>query len=369
MIRVYFLGLRGFPDVSGGVETHVENLVLQLRQTGLQLICFGRRRFSRPPHPSGLYKWIWIWAPARKGAEAFVHTFLCVLVLAFRKRGVAHVHGIGPGAFAPALRLLGYKVVVTHHGYDYARSKWGPFASVCLRLGEHLALKFSNDIIAVSKSVATELAVKFNRPIHYIPNGAPKTSAAGTNSTTQGPFFSKPYFLVASRLVPEKQIEDVITAFLMLRRTDVLLIIAGEADVFEKNYENFLREQSMPTPNIQFLGHVSHEVLWRYMSGCLAFINASSHEGLPIAVLEAAVHGAKLVLSNIPAHAEFALPADAYFGVGDINGLATLMKNVLGSDWATESWRMSVGKVSEYSWERIAEQTLRIYFPRENLAI
>lgn len=367
MKQVYFIGLRGFPDISGGIESHVENLVLQLQSTDLNLTCFGRHRFFRATSPTGTHRWIWLWAPTRNGLEAFLHTLLCVIYLAFCKRGVAHVHGIGPGACSPALRLLGYRVVVTHHGYDYARSKWGPFASTCLRIGEFLALHFANDIIAVSKTVAVELAHKYQRTVHYIPNGAPQSR--GTGFLTSDHVFAcrEAYFLVASRLVPEKRIEDAITAFLSLSRTDVGLVIAGSVDVTRLNYEKFLREKAKAAPNIFFLGHVSHEILWSYMRGCLAFVSASSHEGLPIAVLEAGSQGAKLVLSKIPAHAEFELSADSYFEVGDIQELSTQMRSILMSDEATKNWRMSSQKISEYSWESIAKQTLRIYLKEQNI--
>lgn len=36
-----------------------------------------------------------------------------------------HIHAIGPALLVPYAKLLGMKVVFTHHGPDYDRDKWG----------------------------------------------------------------------------------------------------------------------------------------------------------------------------------------------------------------------------------------------------
>ena len=45
-----------------------------------------------------------------------------------------HIHAIGPALLTPMARLLGMKVVFTHHGPDYDRNKWGTAAKTILKL-------------------------------------------------------------------------------------------------------------------------------------------------------------------------------------------------------------------------------------------
>ena len=52
------------------------------------------------------------------------------------KANIVHIHAIGPALMTPLVRLLGMKAVITHHGPDYDRDKWGKFAKWILRMGE-----------------------------------------------------------------------------------------------------------------------------------------------------------------------------------------------------------------------------------------
>jgi glycosyltransferase involved in cell wall biosynthesis len=361
MRRVYFIGLRGFPGVQGGIETHVENLVLELSKHDAAIWCFGRSRFRRQQSFESKVNWIWLWAPRQQGLETFFHSLLCVIFLAFMRRGVAHLHGIGPGAFSPFLRMLGYRVIVTHHGYDYARAKWGKIASAVLKIGEFLSVHYAHAVISVSKHVAEELSSRFLRKIYYVPNGMPQIEITNQDNASQSYDEVRPFFLMASRFVPEKRIHDAIQAFSKLKSNCVALLIAGSADVPGTGYDAWLRRSVPSGFDVVFLGSVSHDVLWILMRKCLAFINASSHEGLPIAVLEACAQRAQLILSDIPAHREFSLPDSAYYAIGDTDALAHRMKSVLEADVETTFWRIDDEKMEEYSWNKVIKSVMSIY--------
>lgn len=47
----------------------------------------------------------------------------------------------------------------------------------------------------------------------------------------------------------------------------------------------------------------------------------SSHEGLPIALLEAMSYKLPVIVSNIPANMEVGLPYPCYFKIGDVGQL------------------------------------------------
>lgn len=64
-----------------------------------------------------------------------------------------HVHAIGPGLVIPLLRVMGKKVVFTHHGPDYDRQKWGFVAKKILLLGERWAVRYANEVIVISEVI------------------------------------------------------------------------------------------------------------------------------------------------------------------------------------------------------------------------
>jgi len=112
-VRVTMLGLRGFPNVQGGVERHVENLARELAGLGCNV-----EAILRSPYVSKNADRNWqgiklsrVWSPRIKGLEPFVHTFLGVLRAAWTRPDILHIHGIGPAFFTPLGRMLGTRVV------------------------------------------------------------------------------------------------------------------------------------------------------------------------------------------------------------------------------------------------------------------
>ena len=106
------------------------------------------------------------------GLEAIVHTGFAVFYAAFRRPDIVHIHAIGRSLLAPFARLLGLRVVVTHHGFDYDRAKWETIREV--RFEGRRALRhgrFSNARIAVSTSIAETVEGRFRRKVVPIPNG------------------------------------------------------------------------------------------------------------------------------------------------------------------------------------------------------
>ena len=53
-----------------------------------------------------------------------------------------------------------------------------------------------------------------------------------------------------------------------------------------------------------------------------AFVLPSSHEGLPIALMEALSYGIPTIASDIPANLEIDLDRRCYFRMGDVEALA-----------------------------------------------
>jgi hypothetical protein len=132
--RVMWTGLRGFPGVQGGVETHAQEVCPRLQAMGVDVTVLARRCYQ-PPEVGPSWRGVrfnGLWAPRRKQLEAIVHTFLSVLYAGFVERpDVLHIQAIGPALWTPLARLLGLRVVVTHHGPDYDRQKWGRLAASC----------------------------------------------------------------------------------------------------------------------------------------------------------------------------------------------------------------------------------------------
>lgn len=363
-IRIIALGLRGIPNVAGGIETHASELYPRLQALGSEVIVLGRNPYrpkGAPTHWRGLTV-RWISSPKLEGVEALVHTFLGVLYAAVRRPDVLHIHAVGPWLFAPLAKLFGLKVVVTHHGQDYLREKWHAPARALLRLGERLGMAFADDVIVISRSIVDVAHHKYHRVAHLIPNGvADLKPVESTSLLEKYSLTRRRYVIQVSRLVPEKRQLDLITAFKAAQLPGWKLLLVGGAQGSQR-YADLVREHCGSDSSIINTGFLSGPEVQELLSHAGIFALPSSHEGLPISLLEAMRLGTPIVASDIPANRETGLEDSCYFPVGDTFELAQRLRSLASATPAERALIAERLRVScmRYDWDEIAESTFAV---------
>jgi len=164
-MKIIVLGTRGIPDILGGVETHCQELYPRISKLGHNVTIITRTPYVKDKSLKS-YNGVTlkhIFAPKQKSIEAIIHTFLGIIYAGFKRPDVLHIHAVGPMIMTPLARLLGLKVVVTNHGPDYDRQKWGRLAKYILQLGEYLGTKTAQKVIVISNVIKTILSTKYNR--------------------------------------------------------------------------------------------------------------------------------------------------------------------------------------------------------------
>lgn len=363
-MHVMVLGLRGFPDVQGGVETHAQHLCPILAELGCEVDVIVRSPYVPANKGAGWrgIRFIRVWAPKSKGLEAIVHTFLGVLVAAVRKPDVLHIQAIGPAVMTPLARLMGLKVVVTHHGPDYDRQKWGRFAKWVLRAGERLGMRWSSGRIVISQVIRNLVREKYCVDSTMIPNGVQLPALPDSKGALES-FGLTPgrYVLLVSRLVPEKRHFDLLEAFAQARLPGWKLVFVGAAD-HPDTYQRSLIEACAASPDVVMTGFQSGLALCELYAHAGLFVLPSSHEGMPIALLEALSYGLPVLASYIPANVEVGLPEGQYFQLGDVAALAARLELLAVAPMAVPDRDARRRWVAErYDWRQIAEQTLAVY--------
>lgn len=358
-MKICVIGLRGIPDVSGGIETHCEELFPRLAslrpQDTFDLI--GRKAYiGAKPYPFGTISVLPLWSIPHPHLETISNAVLAVLVARFALNSDAvHIHAVGPGLVAPLARMLGMKVMLTHHGDDFKRAKWNAFAKLILRLGERTGIGAANQVIAVSPSVTRRLKDQFARKrarIHYVPNGADHLAAleAGEVAAVLARYKLErgAYTVSVGRAVPEKGFHDLIVAH-NEAKSGLPLVIVGGGD---KGYEQRLK--TLADSNVVFTGTLSRPEVAAIVSSSRLFVLASYHEGLPIAALEASALGVPILLSDIAPNKDLGLPDRHYFGVGDTNDLARRLL-------LDPSPLRAPHLIEAFQWDRVARETSAIY--------
>lgn len=342
----------------GGVETHCEELFPRIVKLGGDVTVVRRASYVKEP----LAEWqgvklIDVATPKRKAFEAIVHTFRAINRAKKLGTDILHVHAIGPAMLAPYAKMRGMKVVFTHHGPDYDRDKWGFAAKTMLKLGERMGCRYADEVIVISEVIKELIARKYGRTEHVdlIYNGVPQPDVCDFPEYFQELGIEpRRYVLGMCRFVPEKNLHHLVEAFGKIDTGGCRLVLAGDTD-FEDDYSRSLKEQARKA-GVVLTGFVKGRKLHSLLSQARCYCLPSSHEGLPIALLEAMSYSLPVVVSDIPANKEVGLDEECYFRCGDIKQLAARLQPLVQGDYTPRSYDMQ-----KYDWDRIARQTMQVY--------
>lgn len=356
--RVAVTGTRGIPRIMGGVETHCEQLFPRVASQGFDVTVMRRGAYAA----DNLEEWngvklVTIPSPRRKALEAIVHTFRAIREAHRRGADIVHIHAVGPALLAPYAKWLGMKVVFTHHGPDYDRDKWGRAARTALRMGERMGCRFADRVIVISDVIRKLIADNCGRTegVELIPNGVPAPQPVELPD-----YFAqlgiKPgkFILGMCRFVPEKNLHHLIEACSRIDMKGYKLVLAGDTE-FPDAYSRSLK-LAAERNGVVLTGFIKGDKLHSLLTACRCFCLPSSHEGLPIALLEAMSYGAQVVVSDIPANLEVGLDSQCYFPCGDIDALAARLQQMVDTPPQRLTYDMS-----RYDWDNIATRTAALY--------
>lgn len=423
-MKIVVTGTRGIPNVMGGVETHCEELFPRIAAMGEDVTVIRRKSYVS----DGLKEWkgvklVDIETPKKKSFEAIIHTYRAINKAKKLGADILHIHAIGPALLVPYAKMLGMKVVFTHHGPDYDRDKWGRAAKAVLKLGERMGCMFADDVIVISDVIRNLIKEKYGRTknVHLIYNGVSEPEVCDYPEYFEELGIRKGrYILGMCRFVPEKNLHHLVEAFNIIKNEelrikkegsvqvneelkikkqdsaqadeelkikkqgsaqadeelrikkqgstqaneelkgkdggddDIKLVLAGDTD-FEDDYSRGLKEMARKN-GVVLTGFVKGRKLHSLLTNCMCYCLPSSHEGLPIALLEAMSYGVKVIVSDIPANLEVGLDKDDYFPVGNVDELAKKLKEVISREPQHIDYDMA-----KYDWDKIAKEVRGVY--------
>ncbi|WGR69667.1 MULTISPECIES: glycosyltransferase family 4 protein [unclassified Bradyrhizobium] len=361
--EIYMFGFRGFPQVQGGIETHAENLAPRVVELGRRVTVCMRSPYVQP---STVKTWkgvriLRLWTVPNKYFETLLHSVICAIVAAVRRPGVVHIHGIGPAIVTPLLRAIGLRVVVTHHGEDYNREKWGWAARMVLRIGEAMGMRYANKRIAVSRSIGDLIGSKYGKPCEVIPNGVvfadiPQQSEKAVELGLE----PGRYVLTVGRLVPEKRQLDLLRAFTAAALPGWKLAIVGRID-HQNEYADRLVREAAGHRNVVMTGFQTGDALRQLYAHAALFVLPSSHEGLPIVLLEALSYGLPVLVSDIAPNLEVVSDPEHIFRVGNCEEMSTKLSALTVARYAEDREAVRRESALRYDWSDIARRTLKVY--------
>lgn len=369
-MKIAVIGSKGLPAKQGGIERHCEELYPRMVAQGHSVDLFARQSYaqccdSRPYQVRGV-RVIPLPAPTEGGLEVIVSCALAAMATSGTRYDIVHFHAIGPAIFSWIPKLVSSaKVVVTCHGLDWQRAKWGKFSGLLLRKGESTAIRYADGLIVVSEELRSYFWNTYARAAVYISNAPggfdasdPHFSYGKSLGLAQGR-----YIVFLGRLVPEKRPDLLIQAFQKLEAKGwKLVIVGGSSDT--NDFMTQTIDTARGNPNVVFTGQLLGGRLAEIVRGAGLFVLPSDLEGLPLAMLEAMQEGVPVLASGIPVHQQLiGEDRGLVFKAGDVESCAQSL------DWAIQHPDQLVVMAKNaqryvqlnHDWNQITAQTLEMY--------
>ncbi|MDY0331762.1 MAG: glycosyltransferase family 4 protein [Thiomonas sp.] len=354
-LRIAFLVVKNIAR-GGGIEKYTLELGRRLVARGHEVTVFSMGHYGDAPVEYDGMRIIAVPCIKSSAFEKLSTSASAALHLLFKggKYDVIHCHSVAAGAFAPFLRLRGYKCLLQMHGIEWQRNRWNAIGKNMLKFLERISLIGNQAHTAVSNTQCDFFRETHGIDMRYIPTGAEIKPHHDAQEILKMGLEPQKYVLFASRLVQEKGAQYLIPAFRQID-TDYKLVIAGDAKG-EEAYKEQLKSLAGDDPRIIFPGFVEGRALQELFSNAAVYVQPSEIEGLSIALLEAMSYGNCCLVSNIPENMEAIGGAGFTFENKNVADLQKRLTELLDSPKLRDSVgakareRVEVG----YNWDKIA---------------
>lgn len=371
-MRIAMIGHKRIPSREGGVEVVVQELATRMTRKGYQIEAYNRsgyhvsgKEYDRGHGHGKYYQNIRIITiPTFKNGKlnAIVYAFFASIRALFGRYDIIHYHAEGPCAMLWIPKMFGKRIVVTIHGLDWQRSKWGTFASNVIRFGEKMAAKHADEVIVLSKNIQEYFRENYYRETLYIPNGIvrPQKKEASVIKERWG-LEKDSYILFLARLVPEKGLHYLIDAFSELDTQKRLVIAGGPSHSVE--YIHQLEKKVKNDERILMTGFVEGAELEELYSNAYVFVLPSDVEGMALSLLEAMSYGNCCLVSDIPENTEVIGQAGGTFQKGKTDDLKRQLAYLLENPEIVRDYQeQSCDYICKtHDWDDIVDRTLEVY--------
>lgn len=374
-MKIAMIGHKRVPSREGGVEVVVEELSTRLVRSNCSVDIYNRKGRNVQDKNSDKdkrnlkeykgAKIITIPTINKKGIDALIYSFLATIRALFGKYDILHYHAEGSCAMLWIPYLLKKRIVVTIHGLDWQRSKWGGFATKYIKFGEKCAAKYADEIIVLSEAVQKYFKETYDRETNFIPNGVNRSKIRDANIINKKyNLYKDDYILFLARIVPEKGVHYLIDAFREIK-TDKKLVIAGGAS-HTNDYLEKIKKKASEDERIIMTGFVQGEELEELFSNCYLYCLPSDIEGMPISLLEAMSYGKNCLVSNIEENLQVCENYAESFKKGDVDSLRNKLEYCLQMPKNKSENEISQFILNKYNWDDVLKKTKKIYERREN---
>ncbi|AKB56275.1 MULTISPECIES: glycosyltransferase family 4 protein [Methanosarcina] len=272
---------------------------------------------------------------------------------------IVNCHGLDSPIGMIALiisRKLGIPVVVTNHSLVGDT----PYSSL-LYLAGKLLLKNTDAVIAVSSAVEKDSKLMTKKPIYRIFNGVDsedKIIKVSFPVNTKG----KLVIATVARMTKKKGVQNIVdlAPSLLEKHKNLLFVMIGDGPLREK-LESTVEESGL-SGNFYFTGEVPREKVLGYLEQADIFALPSINEAFGISILEAMSKEVPVVAMNNSGVSDIVNNGVNGYLADSITEFSEYLENLIEKPALRTSFsREALRGLSNYDWNRICEQTSKVY--------
>ncbi len=353
--RVALIGIVGVPARYGGLETLAHNLVLKLGER-YELTVYNSTHSYTPEERVDEWEGAKIqYIPVKaNGAQSVLYDILSILHAIWRN-DVLVILGVSGGMILPLIKWLfpSKKLVVNIDGLEWGRPKWGRFAKKYLKLGEAMANRYADRIVADNKGIQDYVTKEYGRGSDLIAYGGDHARSGEIlpEDRETYPFLNGKYAVKACRIEPENNIEMILEGFAGF--TDISLVILGNWK--DSEFGRNMREQYRHYSHIYMLDFIRDaRVLDMLRSNAYVYLHGHSAGGTNPSLVEAMNLALPIVAYQVVFNRETTENKAIFFG----SGLELLLELRELTPEKREQVGATMKEIAQrrYTWDVIANQ-------------
>jgi glycosyltransferase involved in cell wall biosynthesis len=346
-MRVLVVGPRGISGHEGGIEKFTDEFVR--RAVGvcrLSVLCL-----TVPPEdriPAGL-ELVQVPKSSLLTTDKGMYLIWALWIYATRPIDRVLVLGTNFGGLVPLMKLMFWRrarIYLRSGSIDHVLTKWSPPVRLLLRLSEWLT-RFADGVIAVSPSIQSHLT-SIGIPSVLVRNGLerrPPPAAARTPGTV----------IAVGRITMQKNYGVLIEASARLGKSGPAVTIVGGADLSGESDRLTDLLKANPEARVSFVGALPRSEVLTLLDRHALYVMCSIHEGMSNSVMEAIQQRIPIILSDIEANRDLALPDHFYFDPNDPVALAEKISTALA-----DPGRFVVSTEIFEDWDHVIARILNV---------
>ena len=359
-LSIAILGTRGVPPRYGGFETFAAELGRRLVARGhsVTVYCRGALYPDKTPEWEGIRR-VDLPALGHKYLETVSHAMLSGFDALGRNFDAVLVCNAANSFVLPLLRAARIPVAINVDGIERRRRKWNVLGRMVYMVGESLAARFSDELVADAEVIADYYRTRHLRESTVIAYGADFPEEPDSDVLERLDLTRGRYVLYVSRFEPENNPLAVVRAY-RRARVEWPLVMVGSARWDPALQRALADEEGGGVILPGALYGADYRTLQRNAG---IYVQATEVGGIHPALIEAMGSGGTVAALDTAENREAGGDAVRYFRLDGGPSLEGILKEWIDAPESTSVYRYRArSRVRErYSWDAVTSEYERLF--------